>query len=125
MSRYVNASDDQLVAFGRALTAAATAAGITTQRDLARLGREAGIDRGDQAFHEWMKGRTEPSRTDVAILERLCNVEPGHLSRHLGYVPVGVSTAATLDQLILAEPSLSDESKRILIALLETLRQAD
>lgn len=124
MGRYTNASDAQRVAFSRALEAAAAAVGATSQRELARRGREAGIERGDQAFREWLKGETEPSRADVAILERLCNVKPGHLSRHLGYVPVGVSTEATLEQLILAEPVLSDESKRILLALLETLRQS-
>ena len=124
MARYSNASDEQRLAFGRALEAAAAAAGITSKRELARRGRAAGIDRGDQAFREWWGGETEPSRSDVAALEQLCNVEPGHLSRHLGYVPVGVSTDATLEQLVLADPDLTDESKRIVLALLETLRQS-
>lgn len=118
----VNVTEDQKAAFSAALRAAMATAGITKVSDLARRGRAAGIERTGETFNSWANG-SEPSRSEVLALEVLLGVEPGHLSRHLGWVPVDVDPSVTIEQMILAEPDLTAAQKQALLTLLESMRK--
>lgn len=123
MGRHSNTSSEQRKAFGVALEVAMAAAQIRSGAELHRRGVLAGIDKSQSSFVTWSRGESEPSRPEVLILEEICGVEPGDLSRHLGWVPVGVSKDITVEQLILADRDLTDASKTIVLALLEKLRR--
>ena len=123
MSRNSSTTVEQRKAFSVALEAAMQSAGIRSAADLYRRGSAAGIDRTADTFNKWCRGETEISLTYVLILEQVCGVEPGHLSRHLGWVPVGVDEAPTVEQLILADRDLTDANKATFLGLLEQLRR--
>ena len=122
MARVSNSSDEQKMAFSAALRAAMTAAGIETPAELARRGQAVGVDRTAETYNTWVKG-SEPSRGELLALEALLGLEPGHLSRHLGWVPVDVDTSMTIEQMILAEPDFTDAQKQVLLALIESMRK--
>lgn len=122
MPKISNATEEQKAAFSAALRAAMVSAGITEVTDLARRGQAVGIDRHAQTFNTWVHG-SEPSRGEVLALEVLVGVEPGHLSRHLGWVPVDVDPSVTIEQMILAEPDLTAAQKQALLTLLESMRK--
>lgn len=123
MARHSNTSSAQRKAFGVALETAMAAAQIRSAAELHRRGSAAGIDKTQSAFTQWTRGASEPSRPEVLVLEQICGVEPGHLSRHLGWVPVGVSEETSIEQLILADRDLTDANKATLLGLLEQLRR--
>jgi len=122
MAKTSNTTEEQRAAFGAALRAAMVSAGIKTPAELTRRARSVGIDRTGETVNTWTRG-AEPSRIEVLALEVLLGVEPGHLSRHLGWVPVDVDTSVTIEQLILAEPDLTDAQKQALLTLLESMRK--
>ena len=122
MARMVNVTEEQKAAFSAAMRAAMATAGITKVSDLARRGRAAGIERTGETFNTWVNG-SEPSRGEVLALEVLLGVEPGHLSRHLGWVPVEADPSVTIEQMILAEPDLTAAQKQALLTLLESMRK--
>jgi hypothetical protein len=123
MGRHSNTSSEQRKAFGVALEVAMAAAQIRSGAELHRLGVLAGIDKSQSSFVTWSRGESEPSRPEVLILEQICGVQPGHLSRHLGWVPVGISKDTTIEQLILSDRDLTDANKATLLGLLEQLRR--
>jgi hypothetical protein len=125
MARHSNTSDEQRKAFGVALEAAMTAADIRSAADLHRRGILAGMEKTQSSFAHWLRGQSEPSRPEVLTLEEICEVEPGYLSRHLGWIPVAADPETTVEQLILADPDLTDASRTILLALLEKLRRLE
>ena len=122
MPKISNATEEQKAAFSAALRAAMASAGIAEVTDLARRGQAVGIDRHAQTFNTWVNG-SEPSRGEVLGLEVLLGVEPGHLSRHLGWVPVEADPSVTIEQMILAEPDLTAAQKQALLTLLESMRK--
>jgi len=124
MARQTNTSDEQRKAFAVALKAAMAAAGIESAAQLHRRALVAGIDKTASAVGHWTTGYSEPARPEVLILEQICEVEPGHLSRHLGWVPVGISEDTTIEQLILADQDLTDANKATLLGLIEMLRRS-
>jgi hypothetical protein len=123
MSRNSSTTVEQRKAFSVALEAAMQSAGIRSAADLYRRGTAAGIDRTADTFNKWCRGETEIALTYVVILEQVCGVEPGHLSRHLGWVPVDADPSVTIEQMILAEPDLSAAQKQALLTLLESMRK--
>jgi hypothetical protein len=123
MSRNNSTTVEQRKAFSVALQAAMQSAGIRSAADLHRRGSAEGIDRTADTFTAWCRGESEIAMPHVLILEKVCGVEPGHLSRHLGWVPVGVDETPTVEQLILADPNLSDGNKATFLGLLEQLRR--
>lgn len=125
MSRNINTTAEQRKAFSVALEAAMQSAGIRSTADLYRRGTAAGIERTQDTFSTWCRGEVEPTRPDLLIIEAICGVEPGHLSRHLGWVPVGINNSVTIEQLILADPDLTDANKATLLGLLEQLRRVE
>jgi len=122
MARHSNTTTAQRKAFGVALEVAMAAAEIRSTAELHRRGNEAGIDKTAGSFVTWTRGGSEPGRPEVLILEEICGVEPGHLSRHLGWIPLGVSVDVSIEQAVLAEPRISDPNKAVLLALISQLR---
>jgi hypothetical protein len=122
MGKEVESTEEQRRAFGEALEAAMHSASIHTYRDVSKRLEAVGIDRHGNNVGKWCKGDAEPRRAEVAALELICAVAPGHLSRHLGYVPVNVSTDVTIEQLILASDEFTADDKRVLLTLVEKLR---
>ena len=123
MSRYINSSDEQRRAFAIALESAMHAAGITSAAELYRRGTAAGIKRTQDTFTTWLRGEVEPARGDVLILEQLCELPVGHLSRHLGWVPVGIDIGPSIEVAILADRDLTDDQKGVLLTVLESYRK--
>lgn len=124
MPRQTNTTDQQRKAFSVALKAAMAAAGVESAAQLHRRALVAGIDKTASAVGHWTTGHSEPSRPEVLILEQICEVEPGHLSRHLGWIPVGIDEGTTIEQLILADRDLTDANKTTLLSLIEMLRRS-
>jgi hypothetical protein len=124
MARQTNTTDQQRKAFSVALKAAMAAAGVESAAQLHRRALVVGIDKTASAVGHWTTGHSEPSRPEVLILEQICEVEPGHLSRHLGWIPVDVDSETTIEQLILADRDLTDANKATLLGLIEMLRRS-
>ena len=124
MARQTNTTDQQRKAFSVALKAALAAAGVESAAQLHRRALVAGVDKTASAVGHWTTGHSEPSRPEVLILEQICEVEPGHLSRHLGWIPVDVDSETTIEQLILADRDLTDANKATLLGLIEMLRRS-
>jgi hypothetical protein len=124
MARQTNTTDEQRKAFSVALKAAMAAAGVESAAQLHRHALVAGIDKTSSAVGHWTTGYSEPARPEVLILEQICEVEPGHLSRHLGWVPVGISKDTTIEQMVLADRDLTDANKATLLGLIEMLRRS-
>ncbi len=75
--------------FAAALTAA------LDDRVQAEVARAAGIS--PQLLSDWKAGRREPGVQDVFRVERELALTPGHLSKHLGYVPYDARQAVERD----------------------------
>lgn len=67
--------------FGKALRAARLASGLSQARLSARIEKDQGM------VSDYEAGKTEPGVETVAALEQALDVEPGSLSRYLGWVP--------------------------------------
>lgn len=124
MGKQTESTVEQRQAFGAALEAAMHAARISGYREFARRLNELGIDRHEQSVGQWCKGLAEPRRVEVFALESVCGVEPGGLSRHLGYVPVGADPSVTIEQLIALDPDFTDEDRVILLGVLRSIRKS-
>lgn len=70
----------------------------------------------------WINGKYEPAAATIFRIEQALALEPGHLSRPLGYLPVdAVSPPIGLEGAILRSPELHDEEKDVLVALFHVL----
>ena len=70
----------------------------------------------------WINGKYEPAADTVFRIERSLGLEPGHLSRPLGYLPVdGASAAPSVEGAILQSPLLEDDEKAALMAVYQVL----
>ena len=102
--------------FGRLLAEAMKARGIKQDELAGRLGTTQSTVSG------WINGRYEPAPGTVFAIERTLELEPGHLSRPLGYLPVDdgpdpVSVEATIAH----SPLLDDEEKAALVGMYQVL----
>jgi transcriptional regulator with XRE-family HTH domain len=104
-----------LDAFGAALAAARTRAGLSQKA----LGERADLLGPQASVSRYEAGRVEPPMPTVFALERALRVTPGSLSHYLGYRPVD---AGTVDQVlpvvdaIQQDPHLNSQAKTMLIA---------
>lgn len=105
---------EQYLAFGAALKRHRQGSGFPTQ---ARLG--AALDVSWHAVGSWEKGIWAPAPEKVFEIERLLDLPPGTLSRHLGYLPLGAqpSVQAAVD----SDPRLDERGKTLLIDMYRTL----
>lgn len=105
-------------AFGAALDNLMAAHG-TTQQD---LGAKIGIS-SQSSISAWKDGKTEPDRELVFRIERVMGVRPGHLSRHLGYLPLSATKIVdqTTEEAIVNDPALDDMGRKVLLSSYRTL----
>ena len=71
---------------------------------------------------QWISGVHEPSPSRVFAIERELTVPPGHLSRLLGYLPINALPAVDVTTALQSDTSLTDQQRRAVIAVYETLR---
>lgn len=68
-------------------------------------------------LYPYLRGQTEPHHELVFEMERVLGVEPGRLSRALGYLPITEAPPTfpdTFAGLVDKDPALDDRTKRIL-----------
>jgi transcriptional regulator with XRE-family HTH domain len=94
---------------------------------LAALGRAVGASKS--AVAQWENGRSLPVPAKVPELERALELEPGALSRLLGYVPItSDDDKATLDVIesIRRDARLGEHGQELLITMYrQLLRQQE
>lgn len=70
----------------------------------------------------WINGKYEPAAATVFTIERSLGLDPGSLSRPLGYLPVEPATRAISVESAIAQcASLDDEAKAALTGLYRVL----
>lgn len=90
-----------------------TARGDLTQGQLGELmSTELGEAVAQSTVSEWENGDRIPDPQRVFALERVLNCEPGELSAHLGYFPVGEIPGVL--QAIDVDAEVSDDMKQVL-----------
>lgn len=108
---------DRMRAFGAALAEALSARSVTQ----AQLGEQLGITQS--SISAWKSGTAKPEPETVFEVERLLDLTPGHLSRHLGYWPEPSETRAmTFEEAIRADDLLDDDVKEALIRVYQAAR---
>lgn len=109
---------DGRVRFGRFLADALKLRGMK-QEDLARL-----LGTTQSSVSGWINGKYEPAATTVFRIEQALALEPGHLSRPLGYLPVdALSTPVGVEGVIQQSADLDDDEKDVLVALYQLLAE--
>lgn len=100
-------------AFAAALVEARTVRGLTQTE----LGAEVGI--GQPGVSAWEAGENQPEPEMVFAVERVLELPPGHLSRHLGYMPPDSDgqVTATFEEVVMGDPLLDEGQKRAALAL--------
>lgn len=87
------------------------------QEHLARL-----LGTTQSSVSGWVHGKYEPAATTIFRIERALALEPGHLSRPLGYLPVDTPAGAvSVEAAILQSPLLDDDAKSALLGLYRVL----
>ncbi|MDX6275849.1 MAG: hypothetical protein QOJ92_3059 [Frankiales bacterium] len=102
--------------FGRLLSDALKARGMK-QDDLAGL-----LGTTQSSVSGWINGRYEPAAPTVFTVERCLGMDPGSLSRPLGYLPVEpVSRSVSVESAIAQSAQLDDEEKAALSTMYRVL----
>ena len=102
--------------FGRLLADALRARGMKQEHLAGSLGTTQSSVSG------WINGKYEPAADTVFRIERSLGLEPGHLSRPLGYLPVEAASAApSVEGAILQSPLLEDDEKAALMAVYQVM----
>ena len=101
--------------FGRLLSDALKTRRLTQEDLAARLGTTQSSVSG------WINGRYEPSAETVFAVERALELEPGHLSRPLGYLPVDAASRPVSVEHAIAQSDLGDDERAALIGMYRVL----
>jgi transcriptional regulator with XRE-family HTH domain len=102
--------------FGQ-LLANALKARAMKQEDLASI-----LGTTQSSVSGWINGKYEPAAATVFTIERTLGMDPGYLSRPLGYLPVEAASATPgVEAAITHSPLLADEQKIVLVSLYELL----
>jgi transcriptional regulator with XRE-family HTH domain len=102
--------------FGRLLANALKARGMK-QEDLA-----GSLGTTQSSVSGWINGKYEPAAETVFAIERTLAMDPGFLSRPLGYLPLeAVSGTVGVEAAITHSPLLADDEKVVLVSLYELL----
>ena len=108
--------DERRLAFGR-LLAEALKARKMRQDDLART-----LGTTQSSVSGWINGKYEPAAATVFTIERCLNMDPGTLSRPLGYLPVEpASRSVSVEGAIAQNTQLDEEQKAALSTLYRVL----
>lgn len=75
-----------------------------------QIAGKAGIS--SQLISDWKAFRSSPRPDDLFRLEQALGLAPGHLSRHLGYVPAGT---LPVEEAISGDPWLEEGEKSVLL----------
>lgn len=104
-------ADERRAAFADALIEALNVRRKTQQA----LGEALGVKQ--PTVSGWIRREAEPTPETVFAIERALELPPGHLSRHLGYLPPEAVKAppATFEAVVTGDPLLEDYVKRALI----------
>ncbi len=98
--------------FGRLLSKALKAGGLR-QDDLAGM-----LGTTQSSVSGWINGRYEPAAATVFTVERCLGLDPGALSRPLGYLPLEpAAKLVSVEAAIALSPQLDDEEKAALSAM--------
>ena len=104
------------LAFGR-LLAEALKRRTMKQEDLARL-----LGTTQSSVSGWINGKYEPAAATVFTIERSLELDPGSLSRPLGYLPVEpAARPISVEAAIAQSAALDDEAKAAMSALYRVL----
>lgn len=110
MPREVDDRQDQRRSFGEALKSALTVKRVT-QRELGEL-----LGVSQPAISAWITGEAEPDPTVVFLTETALDVQPGSLSKLLGYLPTAaVKNVANFEAAVMEDPRLSVDAKNALL----------
>lgn len=103
-------------AFGQLLSDALKARGMK-QDDLAGL-----LGTTQSSVSGWINGRYEPAAPTVFSVERCLGMDPGSLSRPLGYLPVEpLARTVSVESAIAQCAQLDDEEKAALAAMFRVM----
>ena len=107
---------ERRLSFGRLLAEAMKARGMK-QEDLAGM-----LGTTQSSVSGWINGRYEPASATVFNVEQCLGLEPGSLSRPLGFLPVEpVGHGVTVEGAIAQSATLDDEEKAALLAMYRVL----
>lgn len=109
--RSVANSDEPSSAFTVALRRAMDESGMSA----AQLARAADVP--PSTLRTQLDEGRAPEPKDVFCYEDVLGLDPGELSRHLGYLPVGAASRVSVRDAIAGDPSLSTEDKELLLAV--------
>jgi transcriptional regulator with XRE-family HTH domain len=114
------ATAEQRRSFARALQRARTECGLS-QRDLG-----VALNVSQASVSQWLTGQTAPRAERIAELERVLQLSPNTLARHLGYPPSDQAEprhVMTVAEAAEADPRLGERERRILSAVYRELVQ--
>ena len=104
------------LAFGRMLSEALKSRSMK-QEDLARS-----LGTTQSSVSGWVNGKYEPAAATVFTMEHSLGLEPGSLSRPLGYLPVEpAARPVSVEAAITQSPLLDEDAKAALAALYRVL----
>lgn len=116
----VEATAEQHAAFVRALSRQLE--GAMTRKDFCeQVAAISGESMSVPALDHWLKNKVEPTRRKVFAAEEVLGLEPGALSRHLGYLPLSALPVVTLDQLLKQETRLRARDREAILGLYRVL----
>lgn len=101
----VGSDPEHRALFGRVLAEVLVRGSVTQGHLAARMGIAQSTVSG------WITGKYEPAPATVFTIERVLDIEPGRLSRCLGYVPSTTSAPVSVEAAIAYNLDLDDDSK--------------
>ena len=107
--------DERRLAFGRLLAEALKSRGMK-QEDLARK-----LGTTQSSVSGWINGKYEPAAATVFSIERSLTMEPGTLSRPLGYLPVEPASRSVSVEGAIAQNTLLDEEQKTALSAMYRL----
>lgn len=69
----------------------------------------------------WINGKYEPSAATVFTIERSLGMDPGYLSRPLGYLPVDANSGPVGVVAAIAASPLDEDEKAVMVSMYELL----
>ena len=114
--RNVDSARNRRSAFGRLLADSLKVQRLK-QEELARM-----LGTTQSSVSGWINGKYEPAAAMVFTIERSLGLDPGSLSRPLGYLPVEpVARSVSVEGAIAQNTQLDDDAKAALSALYRVL----
>jgi transcriptional regulator with XRE-family HTH domain len=117
-----HATQEEIGAFRRTLRNARMAATGADGSPMSQTTIAKAIGYSQTSIAEWEIGRMVPETPKVVFkLEQVLGLEPGALSRHLGYLPADADGSPTVEQAILVDDKLDAGQRNTLLTLYRSL----